>query len=159
GAKRYGTLDVTDNSRVTNDDLSYDVFAAVGEAIRHPGAINALRRVLYPFLGSAGIHIQGSDNQAEGDDILRVAIQLSPQDAAFRQHAAVRQPGNRVVAARGVSVPSLTRELTDSIDAICCGRRSRSALGPPWLDKSGHEAYSSQLNVLITLHTSKGCQH
>jgi Alpha/beta hydrolase domain len=41
-AKRYGTLDVTDNSRVTNDDLSYDVFAAVGEAIRHPGAINAL---------------------------------------------------------------------------------------------------------------------
>jgi hypothetical protein len=41
-AKRYGTLDVTDNGRVTNDDLSYDVFGAVGEAIRHPGAVNAL---------------------------------------------------------------------------------------------------------------------
>lgn len=32
--KRYGTLDVTDSGKVTNDDLSYDVFAQAGQAVR-----------------------------------------------------------------------------------------------------------------------------
>ena len=40
--KRYGSLDVTDGGTVTNDDLSYDIFGAAGEAIRHPGAINLM---------------------------------------------------------------------------------------------------------------------
>jgi alpha/beta hydrolase family protein len=33
-AKRYGTLDVTDGGKVTNDDLSYDIFAQAGQAVR-----------------------------------------------------------------------------------------------------------------------------
>ena len=41
-AKRYGSLDVTDGGAITNDDLSYDIFAAVGESIRHPGAVNVM---------------------------------------------------------------------------------------------------------------------
>lgn len=32
--KRYGSLDVTDNGKVTNDDLSYDIFAQAGQAVR-----------------------------------------------------------------------------------------------------------------------------
>jgi hypothetical protein len=33
-AKRYGSLDVTDGGKVTNDDLSYDIFAQAGQAVR-----------------------------------------------------------------------------------------------------------------------------
>jgi hypothetical protein len=35
---RYGTLDVTDGGRITNDSLSYDIFSQAGQAIRHPRA-------------------------------------------------------------------------------------------------------------------------
>lgn len=41
-SKRYGTLDLSDDGKVSSDDLSYDAFAAVGEAIRHPGAVNVM---------------------------------------------------------------------------------------------------------------------
>src|SRR5436190_18613876 len=41
-ANRYGTLDVTDHGTITNDDLSYDVFAQVAQAIRHPAGVNML---------------------------------------------------------------------------------------------------------------------
>jgi alpha/beta hydrolase family protein len=41
-AKRYGTLDVTDHGTITNDDLSYDLFAQVAQAVRHPSAVNLL---------------------------------------------------------------------------------------------------------------------
>ena len=41
-ARRYGSLDVTDGGAITNDDLSYDIFAAVAESIRHPGAVNVM---------------------------------------------------------------------------------------------------------------------
>ena len=41
-AKRYGTLDVTDHGTITNDDLSYDIFAQVAQAIRHPSSVNLL---------------------------------------------------------------------------------------------------------------------
>jgi len=41
-AKRYGTLDVTDRGTITNDDLSYDIFAQVAQAIRHPSTVNLL---------------------------------------------------------------------------------------------------------------------
>jgi Alpha/beta hydrolase domain len=40
--KRYGTLDVTDGGATTNDDLSYDIFAAAATAIRHPGPVNIM---------------------------------------------------------------------------------------------------------------------
>jgi alpha/beta hydrolase family protein len=41
-AKRYGALDVTDHGTITNDDLSYDLFAQVAQAVRHPSGINML---------------------------------------------------------------------------------------------------------------------
>jgi hypothetical protein len=41
-AKRYGTLDVTDHGTITNDDLSYDIFAQVGQSIRRPASVNLL---------------------------------------------------------------------------------------------------------------------
>lgn len=41
-AKRYGTLDVMDHGTITNDDLSYDIFAQVAQAIRHPARVNLL---------------------------------------------------------------------------------------------------------------------
>jgi hypothetical protein len=41
-AQRYGTLDVTHGGTVTNDDLSYDVFAQAAQAIRTPGRVNVL---------------------------------------------------------------------------------------------------------------------
>jgi hypothetical protein len=41
-AKRYGSLDVTDRGTITNDDLSYDVFAQVAQAVRHPSGVNIL---------------------------------------------------------------------------------------------------------------------
>ena len=41
-AKRYGTLDVTDHGTITNDDLSYDLFTQVAQAVRHPSGINML---------------------------------------------------------------------------------------------------------------------
>jgi hypothetical protein len=40
--KRYGTLDVTHGGAVSNDDLSYDVFAQAAQAIRTPGRVNVL---------------------------------------------------------------------------------------------------------------------
>src|SRR5262249_26761147 len=40
--RRYGTLDVSDSGKLMADELSYDVFAAVGETIRHPGNVNPL---------------------------------------------------------------------------------------------------------------------
>ncbi len=41
-SRRYGTLDVSDGGKVMSDELSYDAFAAVGEAIRHPGTVDAM---------------------------------------------------------------------------------------------------------------------
>jgi len=41
-ARRYGTLDVTDHGTITNDDLSYDLFAQVAQAVRHPSGVNLL---------------------------------------------------------------------------------------------------------------------
>ena len=41
-AKRYGTLDVTHGGAVSRDDLSYDVFAQAGQAVRHPGKVNVM---------------------------------------------------------------------------------------------------------------------
>lgn len=41
-ANRYGSLDVTDHGTITNDDLSYDVFAQAAQAIRHPSSVNLL---------------------------------------------------------------------------------------------------------------------
>ncbi len=39
-AKRYGSLDVTHGGTITNDDLSYDIFAQAAQAVRAPGAVN-----------------------------------------------------------------------------------------------------------------------
>jgi hypothetical protein len=41
-ASRYGTLDVADGGSITNDDLSYDIFAQVAQAVRHPGSVSLL---------------------------------------------------------------------------------------------------------------------
>lgn len=41
-AKRYGTLDVTHGGAVTRDDLSYDILAQAGQAVRHPGKVNVM---------------------------------------------------------------------------------------------------------------------
>jgi hypothetical protein len=41
-AKRYGTLDVTHGGTVAQDDLSYDIFAQAGQAIRAPGKVNVM---------------------------------------------------------------------------------------------------------------------
>jgi hypothetical protein len=39
---RYGSLDVTDGGKITDDALSYDIFAQGVQAIKHPGAVNPL---------------------------------------------------------------------------------------------------------------------
>jgi hypothetical protein len=41
-AKRYGTLDVTHGGTVAQDDLSYDIFAQAGQAVRAPGKVNVM---------------------------------------------------------------------------------------------------------------------
>ena len=40
--KRYASLDVTENGAITNDDLSYDIYAQGMEAIKHPQGVNPL---------------------------------------------------------------------------------------------------------------------
>lgn len=40
--KRYGTLDVTGGGTITNDALSYDIFASVAQAVRVPGDVKLL---------------------------------------------------------------------------------------------------------------------
>ena len=40
--KRYGTLDVTHGGAVGQDDLSYDIFAQAGQAVRAPGKVNVM---------------------------------------------------------------------------------------------------------------------
>ena len=40
--KRYGSLDVTVGGTIEGDELSYDVFSAVAEAVRVPGGVNVL---------------------------------------------------------------------------------------------------------------------
>src|SRR5262249_51025323 len=39
---RYGSLDVTDGGTITNDALSYDIFAQAGQAIAHPAGVDPL---------------------------------------------------------------------------------------------------------------------
>jgi Alpha/beta hydrolase domain len=39
---RYGSLDVTDGGTITNDALSYDIFAQAGQAIAHPSGVDPL---------------------------------------------------------------------------------------------------------------------
>jgi hypothetical protein len=39
---RYGSLDVTDGGKITDDALSYDIFAQGIQAIKHPMAVNPL---------------------------------------------------------------------------------------------------------------------
>ena len=39
---RYGSLDVTHDGMVEDDALSYDIFSAVGKAVRAPGAVDVL---------------------------------------------------------------------------------------------------------------------
>ena len=38
-ATRYGSLDVTDGGTISNDDLSYDIFAQAAQAVRAPGRV------------------------------------------------------------------------------------------------------------------------
>lgn len=40
--RRYGTLDVTADGTIMNDDLSFDIFADVGRVVRKPVAIDVL---------------------------------------------------------------------------------------------------------------------
>jgi hypothetical protein len=40
--KRYGTLDVTHAGAIKGDDLSYDIFAQAGQAVRNPGRVNVM---------------------------------------------------------------------------------------------------------------------
>src|SRR5262249_25437212 len=41
-AKRYESLDVTEDGQITNDALSYDIFSDVARAIRKPGPVSLL---------------------------------------------------------------------------------------------------------------------
>ena len=41
-ATRYGSLDVEQGGTITNDALSYDIFAQAGQAVRTPGAVSIL---------------------------------------------------------------------------------------------------------------------
>ena len=41
-AKRYASLDVTAGGTISNDALSYDIFAAVARAVRTPGSVNVM---------------------------------------------------------------------------------------------------------------------
>ena len=47
-AKRYGSLDVTDGGTITNDDLSYDVFAQAAQSVRSVSGTNVV----------GGLHVQ-----------------------------------------------------------------------------------------------------
>jgi hypothetical protein len=40
--KRYAAIDVTDGGTITNDDLSYDIYAQGMQAIKHPQGVNPL---------------------------------------------------------------------------------------------------------------------
>ncbi|HET9160558.1 MAG TPA: alpha/beta hydrolase domain-containing protein [Caulobacteraceae bacterium] len=40
--KRYAAIDVTDGGTITNDDLSYDIYAQAMQAIKHPQGVNPL---------------------------------------------------------------------------------------------------------------------
>ena len=40
--RRYGSLDVTHDGMIEDDALSYDIFSAVGKAVRAPGSVNVL---------------------------------------------------------------------------------------------------------------------
>jgi hypothetical protein len=62
-ANRYGSLDVTDHGTITNDDLSYDVFAQVAQAIRHPSGVNILNGLRVERIFATG-HSQSASRLA-----------------------------------------------------------------------------------------------
>lgn len=47
---RYGTLDVTAGGTILDDSLSYDIYSAAAQAIRHPQGVNPLGKLRKPKL-------------------------------------------------------------------------------------------------------------
>lgn len=53
-AGRYGSLDVTDGGKFTDDSLSFDIFSQAAQAIRHPGTVNPLGNLKPTMVIAAG---------------------------------------------------------------------------------------------------------
>ena len=117
-ATRYGTLDVTDGGTITNDALSYDIFAAAARAVRAPGAVNVLGGLKAERLFATGhsqsagrlatyvnaVHplapvfdafvVHGGGGKIRTDLTVKVWKLLSETDDLGNQ-AAIRQPDTR----------------------------------------------------------------
>lgn len=53
-ATRYGTLDVTDGGKVTDDSLCYDIYSQAAQAIKHPQGINPMGKLCVRMVIAAG---------------------------------------------------------------------------------------------------------
>ena len=137
---RYGSLDVTHDGRVEDDALSYDIFSAVGRAVRDPGDVDVLGGLNVARLFATG-HSQSAS---------RLSVYLNnvhPRDPVY-DAVVVHGGGNRIRQDQDVKIWKLMAE-GDMV--------SRAAIRQPDTDtfRSWEVAGSSHVDIFFRTESSR----
>jgi hypothetical protein len=142
--KRYAALDVTHGATVENDALSYDIFAGVAQAVRHPGTSNVMGGLKVDRIFATG-HSQSAGRLAT---YLNSIHPLTPAFDAVIVHGG----GGRIRTDLDIKVWKLLAE-TDVIGSQAANRQPDTAKFRTWeVAGSSHVdlqfvTYSRKLNA------------
>ena len=137
---RYGSLDVTHDGMVEDDALSYDIFSAVGKAVREPGGIDVLGGLVAERLFATG-HSQSAS---------RLSVYLNnvhPRDPVF-DAVVVHGGGSRIRQDQDVKIWKLMAE-GDMV--------TRAAIRQPDTDtfRSWEVAGTSHVDIFFRIESSR----
>ena len=138
--RRYGSLDVTHDGMIEDDALSYDIFSAVGKAVREPGSVNVLGTLRAERVFATG-HSQSAS---------RLSVYLNnvhPLDPVF-DAVVVHGGGRRIRQDQDVKIWKLMAE-GDMV--------SRAAIRQPDSDtfRSWEVAGSSHVDIFFQIESSR----
>ena len=137
---RYGSLDVTHDGMVEDDALSYDIFSAVGKAVRAPGAVDVLGGLAAERVFATG-HSQSAS---------RLSVYLNnvhPRDPVF-DAVVVHGGGSRIRQDQDVKIWKLMAE-GDMV--------RRAAIRQPDTDtfRSWEGAGSSHVDIFFRIESTR----
>ena len=137
---RYGSLDVTHDGRVEDDGLSYDIFSAVGRAVREPGNVDVL----------GGLHVARLFATGHSQSASRLSVYLNnvhPRDPVY-DAVVVHGGGNRIRQDQDVKIWKLMAE-GDMV--------SRAAIRQPDTDtfRSWEVAGSSHVDIFFRIESAR----
>jgi hypothetical protein len=138
---RYGSLDVTADGTITNDALSYDIFADVARAVRNPGSVDLLGGLKAQRVFATG-HSQSASRLAT---YLNSVHPISPVFDAIVVHGG----GGKIRTDQPVKIWKLLSE-TDVINNQAANRQPDSSTFRSW-EVAGDSHVDTQFSA------SSGC--